>query len=363
MSVSLRAASCAALILLAACGKAPPPPEPIRAVRTVTVGAEVANAQLEFAAEVRARTESRLGFRVSGKMVQRSAEIGQRVRAGTALAQLDPQDLRLAQSAAKAATQAAQVNVELAEADLKRFRDLHAQGFVSAIEIDRRESALKAAQATLEQALAQAGVQSNQAAYTTLVATVNGVVTGIEAEPGAVLAAGMPVVRLAHDGPRDAVFAVPEDQVALVRGLLGKEGAMKVRLWGSRDALPATVREVAASADSATRTFQVKVDIGAVDAQLGQTAVVLMDLPSRAGVTKVPLTAVTQQDGKTAVWLVDKATMTVKPQPITVGGAEGNAVVVQEGLQPGDIVVTAGVHTLTPGQKVKFFEGPLADVR
>lgn len=348
--------------MLAACGRSEPAPEPVRAVRTMTLGLETATGVREYAAEVRARTESRLGFRVGGKMVQRSAEAGQRVPAGAVLAQLDPQDLKLSQAAAGAATQAARVNFELAEADVKRYRDLFAQGFISAVELDRRETTLKAARATLAQAEAQGSVQANQAGYAALTAPAAGVVTAVEAEPGAVLAAGTPVLRLAHDGPRDVVFAVPEDAVAGVRALLGKAGGLKVRPWGRAEAVPATVREVAAAADAATRTFQVKADIGRTDWQLGQTATVVVDLPARPGVAKLPLTAVTQLQGKTAVWVLDTASMTVKPQPIEVAGADGNSVVVTAGVVPGQRIVTAGVHVLTPGQKVRTYDAPASAV-
>ncbi len=341
--------------VLVACSRPAPAPEPVRAVRTLTVDAGTAAGAHEYAAEVRARTESRLGFRVGGKLLQRQAELGQRVKAGQPLAQLDPQDLKLAQEAARAATQAAQVNLDLATSDLRRAKDLFAQGFVSGAEVERRETQLKAAQAQLEQARAQASVQGNQAAYSTLTATAAGVITGVDAEPGAVLAAGAPVVRLAHDGPRDAVFSVPEDAVAPVRALLGRAGALKVRPWGSAQSLPATVREVAAAADPVTRTFLVKADIGRADLQLGQTATVVLEQPRRDGVVRLPLSAVAQIEGKTAVWLVDAASMTVKVQPVAVAGADGNAVVVASGLQPGQVVVTAGVHTLSPGQKVKYY--------
>lgn len=341
--------------LLAACSRPAPAPEPVRAVRTMTVAAGTAGGAHEFAAEVRARTESRLGFRVGGKLLQRQAELGQRVKAGQVLAQLDPQDLKLAQEAARAATQAAQVNLELATSDLRRAKDLFAQGFVSGAEVERRETQLKAAQAQLEQARAQAGVQGNQAAYSTLTATAAGVITAVEAEPGAVLSAGTPVVRLAHDGPRDAVFSVPEDAVAGLRALQGRAGALKVKPWGSPQALPATVREVAAAADPVTRTFLVKADVGRADLQLGQTATVVLDSPRREGVVRLPLSAVAQIEGKTAVWLVDPASMTVKVQPVAVAGADGNTVVVASGLQPGQVVVTAGVHVLNPGQKVKYY--------
>jgi membrane fusion protein, multidrug efflux system len=346
--------------LLAACSRQEPAPDPVRAVRTLTISADSAAGVHEYAAEIRPRTESRLAFRVSGKMVSRAAELGQRVKAGEVLARLDPEDLRLQQTASRAVVQAAQVNFELADADLKRYQGLLAQGFVSRAEIDRRESTLKAAAAQLEQARAQSNVQVNQAGYSALTAPESGVITAVEADAGTVLAAGTPVVRLAPDGARDAVFAVPEDSIGRIRALAGKPGALKVRLWSGGDPIAATVREVAAAADPTTRTFLVKADVGKADVQLGQTASVLLDLPRIDGIAKLPLTAVTQQQGKTAVWLVDKTSMTVKMQPITVAGADGNSVVVAGGLAPGQVVVTAGVHVLTPGQKVKFFETPVA---
>jgi len=353
----------AAAAVLAGCSRPEPAPEPVRAVRTMTITADSAGGSHEYAAEVRARTESRLSFRVAGKMLSRRAEVGQHVKQGEALAQLDPEDLRLAQASAVAALQSAQVNQELADADFKRYKGLRDQGFISAAELERRETTLKAAKAQFDQARALSSVQGNQAGYSALTATAAGVVTGVDAEPGAVLAAGTPVLRLAHDGPRDVVFAVPEDVVARVRPLLGKAGALKVRLWGAQATLPATVREVAAAADASTRTFQVKADLGRADVQLGQTAAVLLETPRQEGVTKLPLTAVMQQQGKTAVWLLDKPSMTVKVQPVVVAGAEGNTVVVASGLSAGQVVVTAGVHVLTPGQKVKLYEVPVAAAR
>jgi RND family efflux transporter MFP subunit len=248
----------------------------------------------------------------------------------------------------------------LAAAEFKRYKELRDQGFIGALDLERREATLKAQRALLDQAQAQAQAQSNQASYGALLAPVAGVVVGVEAEVGAVLAAGTPVVRVAHDGPRDAVFAVPEDQLPAMRALLGRPGALKVVPWGGTAAMAATVREIAAAADPATRTFQVKADIGSAALQLGQTATVVIEMPRQAGVIKLPLSAVTQQQGQTAVWLVDRASMTVRSQPIEVAGADGNSVVVAAGLSPGLIVVTAGVHALTPGQKVAFYQAPIA---
>ena len=349
----------AAISLLAACSKPETAPEPVRAVRTMTVSADAAGGSHEFAAEIRARTESRLGFRVAGKMISRPAEVGQRVKAGQALGQLDPVDLKLSQEAAQAGLRAAQSGYDQAVAEFRRYKDLRDQGFISSLDLERRETTVTAQRSQLDQAKAQANVQGNQATYASLTAPSAGVITAVEAEVGAVLAAGTNVVRLAQDGPRDAVFAVPEDAVAGFRLLQGKAGAIRVRSWGNADAMPATVREVAAAADSATRTFLVKADVGAAPVQLGQTITAIIDLPKREGVAKLPLTAVMRQQGQTAVWLLDRATMTVKLQPIAVGGADGNEVVVAGGLTAGQTVVTAGVHALTPNQKVKFYESPV----
>ncbi|PTT91719.1 efflux RND transporter periplasmic adaptor subunit, partial [Pelomonas sp. HMWF004] len=237
------------LAALSGCGKQAAAPEPERAVRTQVVGASTASASHEYAAEVKARVESRLSFRVNGKLVSRTVNLGDTVKAGQVLARIDGQDLRLAEAAATAAVAAARTNRDQAGADYKRFVDLQRQGFISAAELERRDSVFKAAQAQLDQAKAQADVQGNQAGYAQLVADGPGVVTGVEAEPGQVLAAGTPVLRVAMDGPRDVIFSVPEDQLARVKAAAGLPGALKLRLWGAATTSSLTLREVAAAAD------------------------------------------------------------------------------------------------------------------
>jgi membrane fusion protein, multidrug efflux system len=345
-------------LTLAACSRTEPAPEPVRAVRTLKVRPQAGALAREYAAEVKARTESRLAFRVGGKLLSRPVDIGQPVRRGQLLAQLDPADLKLGQEAAQAAVLAAQTQVDQSQADQRRAAELHAQGFIGAAELERRDSALKAAQATLAQARAQAGVQGNQAQYSQLLADAAGVVTAVEAEPGAVLGAGTAVLRVANDGPRDVVFQVPEDQLSAVRALLNKTGALQVRLWGDERELPATVREVAAAADPVGRTFQVKADVGRAEVRLGQTATVVLPGTPREGLIALPLAAVAEQGGRSVVWVLDAAAMTVQPQPVTLGGAQTNAVLISAGLQAGQEVVTAGVHVLTPGLKVKRYLEP-----
>jgi RND family efflux transporter MFP subunit len=322
----------------------------LRAVRTEKVVDATAQPQTEFAAEVRARTESRLGFRVGGKLVAREVEVGQRVRAGQVLARLDPRDLSLAEDAARAALQAADLAAAQAGADLQRYRELHGQGFIGAAELQRRETEARAALARRDQARAQAAAQVNQAAYSQLLAPADGVVTAVEAEPGTVLAAGTPVIRLAHAGPRDVVFAVPEDAVSGFRGRVGSP--VQVRLWGSSATMSARVREVAAAADAVTRTFQVKADLGTAPAELGQTATVTATQPPVPGLARLPLSALREHQGRTSVWVLDPASMTVRARAVQVSGADGNVALVTAGLSPGDEVVTAGVHVLSEGQKV-----------
>ena len=345
--------------LLLACSPKPAVEEPVRAVRTLVVQGGSSVLQHEYAAEIRPRIESRLGFRVGGKLVQRMVNLGDAVKPGQALARIDAADLLLGQDAARAAYSTAQAQLALSETEFKRYKELREQNFISGLELERREAALKAARAQAEQARAQAGVQTNQAGYALLVADAAGVVTAVEAEPGAVLAAGAPVLRVAHDGPRDAVFSVPEDRALALRALLGKPGALKLRAWGTPDApLPASVREVAAAADPVTRTFLVKADVGATALRLGQTASVLMDAPAVAGVIKLPLPAVFEQGGLPRVWLLNRQTMQVQARPVQIAGADGNLVLVGAGLAAGDTVVTAGVHVLTEGQKVRLYVEP-----
>jgi RND family efflux transporter MFP subunit len=257
---------------------------------------------------------------------------------------------------------AAQATFEQNAADFKRYKELSDKGFIGPAELDRREMALKTARAQLDQARAQSSVQGNQAGYATLVADASGVITGVDLEPGMVASSGTPVLRLAHDGPRDVVFSVPEDKVGVVKALAAAPGRFKVRLWGEiGEPLPATIREISAAADPVTRTFLIKADIGAAavnGVRLGQTATVLMELPQVAGVTKLPLSALREVQGRSAVWLVDRGSMTVKSQDVKLAGADGNEAVIAAGLAPGQIVVTAGVHVLSPGQKVKFYVEP-----
>ena len=353
--------SAACVLFLSACHKAEPLPEPLRAVKVVTVGAVTSDLGLEFSGEIRARVETGLGFRVAGKLLSRSVELGQRVKAGQELAHIDAQDYRLASEVTAAQVLVAQTNRDLAGADLKRYQDLYKQGFISAAELERREAAFKSAQAQWQQAQAQNAAQGNQSSYTRLLADGAGVITSVEANTGQVLAAGQAVVRLAMDGPRDVVFSVPEDKLSALK----PGSVVAVRLWNSGKTLQAKVRDISASADPVTRSFLVKAmlpsDLGRDEADVMLGATVTVTLPSSlaasgATVVKLPTSALRQDGGKTSVWLLDAQTMTVTSHVVDVHIADGNDAVVSAGLKNGDQVVVSGVHVLNPGQKVSLYQ-------
>ena len=343
-------------VLLAACSRPAPPEEPVRAVKVVTVGTGAYAARHEYAGEVRARVESRLGFRIGGKLIKRQAELGQHVQTGQVLAQLDPQDYRLAADAARAQVTAAATSRNLAAADFKRYQALKEQNFISGAELERREATLKSAQAQLQQAQAQLAVQGNQTQYAVLSADVSGVVTAVEAESGQVVAAGAPVVRIAADGVRDVVFSVPEDRVSAIQ--VGAPASLRV--WSQTAGLTGRVREVAASSDPVTRTYAVKVSVDAAQSPPLLGATVYVTLPDSGAqgvpVIKLPTTALRQEGQATAVWVLEPASMTLRSQVIELATADGNEVVVAAGLKPGMQVVSAGVHVLSAGQKVTLYQ-------
>lgn len=353
--------ACAAVALtLVGCSRKPAAEEPVRAVKLITVGVSSATAALEYSGEVRARTESRLGFRVAGKLVQRQVDVGQHVQPGQVLAQLDGQDYALAAQAAQAQVVAASTQRDLAAADFQRYQALKERNFISGAELDRRQAALKSAQAQLDQARANAAAQTNQSGYTRLVADVAGVVTAVDAEPGQVVTAGAPVVRIARDGERDVVFSVPEDKRALMR--IGQ--SVQVRPWAQEaPPLQGKVREVGASADPVTRTYTVKVALTGADVPpLGSTVQVLPEGMGLVGlpVIKLPTTAVREQGGQSTVWVYDPKAQVVHSRPVTVATADGNAAVIAQGLEPGVQVVAAGVHVLTEGQHVTVYQDKYA---
>ena len=346
----------AAALVLAACARKEPPPEPPRPVLTQVVTAGAAETHDVYPGEVRARHETDLAFRVAGKMVIRSVDAGARVKRGQVLARLDPEDARLTAQAAGAQRASAESELALARAEMERHADLLAKKFISQSAFDAKQNAYTAAQARAEQARSQAAITSNQAGYTTLIADADGVVVSVAAEPGQVVAAGQPVLRLAHSGEKEIVLNAPESQLARFKP--GQQVA--ISLWAEPGRkFAGRIREVAGGADAATRTYAVRVT--AIDppatAQLGMTANVVFANGADPGLFLLPLTALARDRNDPAVWVVDPATKRVKLRPVTVGQFREDGLTVTSGLNAGDIVVTAGVHKLKADQAVRVVTG------
>jgi multidrug efflux system membrane fusion protein len=343
-------------LLLAACSKEEPKIEDVRPVRALVLAEGGGGASAEFSGEVRPRIESRLGFRVAGKITARNVDVGTNVKKGEVLMQLDPQDLKLAAAGAQASLRAAETNRDLASADYKRYQELRAKNFVSQSVLDSKRAALRAAQAEADAARAAFRGQSNQAGYASLVSDVDGVVTGIDAEVGQVVTAGAPVVRVARTDEMDVVIGIPEDRV----GDLRKASSVTVRMWANpQAAIPGRVREVSPVADPATRTYTAKVAIPpSTGVRLGMTAAVQIASKNGGGGLRAPLTALHHQKGVTSVWLVENGA--VRLAPVKVVGQAGNDVLLGDGVKAGQTVVTAGVNLLRSGQKVRILAADLA---
>lgn len=350
------AAGLLVLALVAGCSRTETPAPDVRPVRALTLSSSSAGASAEFSGDVRPRYESRLGFRVGGKISARKVDVGTVVKRGQVLMQLDPQDLRLGQAQALANLRALQTNSELANAELKRYQDLRRQNFVAQAVLDQKVAAARSGQANVEAARAALREQANQTGYAVLVSDADGVVTGIDAEVGQVVQAGTPVVRVARTDEKEVVIGVPEDKVDELRDVAD----VTVRLWADPNAnIPGHIREVSPVADAATRTYTVKVAVPARDdIRLGMTAVVQLAHAGGDPAIRVPLSALYQNKGKTSVWLIQNGT--VRLVPVQVGGVDGNDVLLAGGVKAGQVIVTAGVNLLKEGQQVKVLAADVA---
>jgi len=345
-----------AVLVAAGCGKAPTPePEVVRLVRVLKVGAVEHLRTVEFPGEVRARYETRLGFRVSGKLVERLVEVGSRVRAGQAIARLDARDLELASASAQAQVAQFEADRGLAAADLARYRELRAKNYISQAEFERRQSLFDTAAARVDAAQAQARQAANQAGYALLAADTAGVITAIEAEAGQVVSAGQTVARLARPGDREIAIAVPESQRELLAG--AGEFAVTLNALGARR-WPGRLREVSPAADPATRTYAARITIlqAGEDIELGMSARVAVSGAARDARIELPVAAIYSKGETPNVWLVD-AGGTVHLQPVKTGGLAGERVLIDAGLKPGDTVVIAGAQLLRAGERVRMLDG------
>ena len=352
------AAICTLPLALVACGPSSPP-DPRTAlplVRTIDV-LPAASSERAFTGTIAARVQSDLGFRVSGKVLERLVDTGQTVQRGQPLLRIDPADLKLAAQAQDDAVAAVQAQARQAMDEEARYRDLRGTGAISASAYDQVKAAADAARAQLRAAQAQAQVTRNASGYAQLLADVDGVVLETLVEPGQVVAAGQVVVRLAKAGKREAVVHLPET----LRPALGSLATAS--LFGTPErVVQARLRQLSDVADRVTRTFEARyvLEDRMADAPLGSTVTLKMagTPASTPGAMQVPLSALLDSGDGPGVWVVKGPQ--VARQPVTIARIEGDQAHVTGGLRQGEKIVALGAHLLSEGTQVRV-AGQAAD--
>jgi RND family efflux transporter MFP subunit len=337
---------------VAGCDKPIPPAQQARPVRAVTVERHAEGETVLLTGHIRAKDQANLAFRLNGRMIERLVNVGDVLRAGQVVAKLDPQIQQYGLNSAQAELASAEAVLTQARLTFGRQQQLIKDGWTSVANFDEARQKLETTQGQVDAAQAQLRTAQEQLSYAVLSADGPGAVTAVGAEPGEVVHAGQMIVQVAREGGRDAVFDVPEQLIRtgprdpLVEIALTNDPT--VRATGR-------VREVAPQADATTRTWQVKVGIidPPQDMELGSTVSGRIKLAAPPGM-EVPASALTEANGRPAVWVVDPQSKTVSLREVDVLRHDPAAVVISQGLETGDLVVTAGVQTLRPGQQVQI---------
>jgi membrane fusion protein, multidrug efflux system len=342
-------------LALAACRPEEPARNPPLAVKATTVALASYAPTVMFTGEIRARTQSDLSFRVSGRIIERNVDVGAQVSAGQVLARIDPREQEANVAAARASLDAAEASLRQVSANFERQKTLLARGFTTRRDYDQAEEAFQTAQGSVESARAQLATARDQLSYTMLRAEGAGLITARTAESGQVVQAAQAVFTIAQDGARDAVFNVQESLIAPE----APEPQIEIALLSDLNVTAVgTVREVAPTLSAQTGTILVKVGLDSAPPamELGAAVKAVGRFRPR-DVVLLPWNALSSQGGKPAVWVVDTATSAVKLQPVTIGRFDSGRIVVLDGLAPGQIVVTAGAQLLRPGQVVALAVG------
>jgi membrane fusion protein, multidrug efflux system len=340
-------------LLLAGCQRETEaaPPE-IRPVRTVTVAKRDVGETVTYTGRIEAEIETRLSFRIGGRMVERPVNVGDRVEPGQMVAKLEPQNELNALRSAQAAVTAAQAQFTEAQNNYERQKFLLARDVASRVQYERAEQTRDTAQAQLDSAQAQLKAAQDQVSDTELKADAGGIVIATAAEPGEVVQAGQLIVRIAPKGGRDAVFDVPG------QALRSAPSDPRVEVALTDDPTVTTVgrvREVSPQADPVTRTFEVKVGLTDPPAamRLGATVTGRIQLESSPTI-EVPASSLTEFDQRPALWVVGPKSLTVSLRNVDLLRHNPATVAISSGLDSGEIVVTAGAQALHPGQKVRL---------
>lgn len=330
-------------------------PEEECLVRTTVVGSAEDAQSYVYSGEVRGRYESMLAFQAGGRIVKRNVQLGDVVHAGDVLMEIDPKDIKESVALASAQVRAAESQMRLAEVNLGRFQRLHRDGAIPKLQLDQTQTAYDAASAARDQATALRAVSANQLEYTFLRADKDGVIAGVMAEIGQVVGPGMPVIVLVRDGDREVEISVPENRIDALHEVKG----IVVSFWALPGVeLAGEIRETAPMADPILRTYKTRIRLlnPPADIKLGMTASVRVEANDHgARVRMIPLSAIYQENDKPNVWLVKDGKLELRPVELDGFGTETVRVV--KGLEDGDVVVTAGIHKLTRGQKVRVLKG------
>jgi len=321
-----------------------------RPVLVTTAHYEAETPERSLVGTIRPRIETDIGFRVPGKVAKRLVEVGQTVEVGQPLATLDEVDLKLQTEQAEAERRAATGVLAQAAAAEQRAKDLRAKGWTTDAQMDQSRAAADEARARLNRAERSVELTNNSLSYATLLADSRGVVTATLVEPGQVVAAGQAAIRVARFSEKEAVVAIPETLVGRAR-----EGVATVTLWSEPDhKYAAKLREVAPSADPATRTYLAKFSLpdAGDNVSLGMTAILSLSDPATSKVARLPLSALFSRGGDPSLYVVDDAgEVTLKP--VTVKAYESDHVVITGGVEDGAKVVSLGVQKLDPAQRVR----------
>jgi len=352
MTIGLLAGWLALALMTGGCSKPAAKDPRLQSPRVEVFKAQAAGSNgRTFTGIVEARVQSDLGFRVGGKILERSVNVGQRVQKGQVLMRLDPEDLRLSAAAEQANVEAARAKYTHAKADETRSATLVKSGVISRREYDQDRAALDTAKAQLEAAEAQARVSNNSSEYAVLLADADGVIVRTLSEPGQVVAAGQTVIQLAHDGPREALINLPE-------GMRPDLGAIaSARLYGQDKMYQARLRQLSDAADPASRTFEARyvLEGEAASAPLGSTVTVTLLTKQTSGNQSVlvPVGAIYDRGSGPGVWIVNDKSE-VKFRFVQIASIGQEEVVVSHGVGVGEKVVALGAHLLHEGQVVNL---------
>jgi RND family efflux transporter MFP subunit len=368
--VSARNAAAALLVaamacLLAACHRAPPPAAPPALVLALPVHSDVSNGNgvVRHPVEVTARYSNIMSFRVPGKLIERRVRLGDSVKQGQVIARLDPLDAQKQEVSAKAAFAAAEHRLAFAQQQLDRDKAQSEQNLIAANQLEQTQDAFTAALAGRDQAAAQWVVARNSLQYNTLAADHDGVITSENADTGQVVAAGQAIYGLAWTGDTDVILDAAESELGRIS--VGQGATVTFPALPNQQ-FAARVREVSPAADPQSRTYRVKLTMTqpAQAVRLGMTGdATLSPVASVAGSATdgtdppptytVPATALFHKDNSPAVWVVEGSSSTLQLRPVKVGRYSDRATLITAGLNDGDMVVLAGVHTVYAGQRVK----------